>query len=97
MAKLGITELQRTAERGDSVAAASARRLLARIWVNLAFYEPRAYLATGSPDRALRMLEAAVTIGPIEGEGCVLLRAALGVATAANAEQRVRLAGQCAS
>ena len=97
VAKLGIAELQRTVERGDSVAAASARRLLARIWVNLAFYEPRAYLAAGSPDRALRMLEAAVTIGPIEGEGCALLRAALNEATAATADERVRLAGQCAS
>src|SRR6266513_389410 len=82
---------------GASVAAASARRLLARIWVNLAFYEPRAYLAAGSPDRALRMLGAAVTIGPIEGEGCVLLRTALNEATAATADERARLAGQCAS
>jgi hypothetical protein len=76
VAKLGIAALQRTVERGDSVAAASARRLLARLWVNLAFYEPRAYLATGSPDRALRMLEAAARIGPIEGEACALLRQA---------------------
>src|SRR5882762_241275 len=48
--KLSIAELQRTAERGDSLEAASARRLLARIFVNLAFYEPRAYLASGSLD-----------------------------------------------
>jgi predicted esterase len=74
--KLGIAALQRTVERGDSVEAASARRLLARLWVNLAFYEPRAYLATGAPDRALRMLEAAARIGPIEGEACALLRQA---------------------
>jgi len=94
VAKLGIAELRHTVERGDSVAAASARRLLARVWVNLAFYEPRAYLAAGSPDRAIRMLEAAATIGPIEGEACALLRAALSAATAA---QRARLAGQCAS
>src|SRR5437588_526788 len=93
-AKLRIAELQRTVERGDSLAAASARRLLARVWVNLAFYEPRAYLATGSPERAMRMLETAATIGPIEGEACALLREAL---SAASATQRERLAGQCQS
>lgn len=92
VAKLGIAALQRAVERGDSLEAASARRLLARLWVNLAFYEPRAYLATGSPDRALRMLEAAVSIGPIEGEACALLRQAL---SAATAEQRGRLGEQC--
>ncbi len=90
--KLRIAELQRTAERGDSLEAASARRLLARVFVHVAFYEPRAYLADGTPARALRMLEAAVTIGPIEGEACALLREALAAATA---EQRARFAGQC--
>jgi len=94
VAKLGIAALQRTVERGDSLEAASARRLLARLWVNLAFYEPRAYLATGSPDRALRMLEAAASIGPIEGEACALLRQAL---TATSAARPARLAGQCPS
>src|SRR6267378_6371264 len=92
--KLRIAELQRTAERGDSLETASARRLLARVFVNLAFYEPRAYLASGSLDRALRMFEAAVTIGPIQGDGCGLLRDAYTAATAAQAQ---RLAGQCAS
>ena len=92
--KLRIAELQRTAERGDTLEAASARRLLARVFVNLAFYEPRAYLANGAASRALRMLEAAVTIAPIQGEGCGLLRTALNAATA---EQRERLAGQCTS
>lgn len=90
--KLHIAELQHAAEHGDSLEAASARRLLARVFVNLAFYEPRAYVATGAPSRAVRMLEAAVTIGPIQGEACALLRDALGAATA---EQRERLAGQC--
>jgi len=87
-------EARRLAERGDSLEAASARRLLARVFVNLAFYEPRAYLASGSLDRALRMFEAAVTIGPIQGDGCGLLRDAYTAATAAQAQ---RLAGQCAS
>ena len=90
--KLRIAELQRTAERGDTLEAASARRLLARVFVNLAFYEPRAYLVNGSPARALRMLELAVTIGPIQGEACALLREALAAATP---DERARLAGQC--
>src|SRR2546427_8457630 len=90
--KLRMAELQRTAERGDSLEAASARRLLARVFVHVAFYEPRAYLTNRSPARALRMLEAAVSIGPIEGEACALLREAL---VAATADQRARLAGQC--
>jgi len=90
--KLRIAALQRAIARGDSLEAASARRLLARVFVNLAFYEPRAYLTTGSPARALRMLEAAVTIGPLQGEACALLREALAVATV---DQRARLAGQC--
>ena len=91
--KLHIADLQKTVAQGDSLEAASARRRLARVYVWLAFYEPRAYLANGAPARALRMFEAAVTIGPIQGEGCALLRDALG---AASAEQRQRLAGQCA-
>ena len=91
--RLRIAELQRTAERGDSLEAASARRLLARVFVNLAFYEPRAYLANGAASRALRMLEAAVTIGPLQGEACPLLREALAAATA---DQAARLSDQCA-
>jgi predicted esterase len=93
---LHIAELQRRIERGDSLEASSARRELARVYVWLAFYEPRFYLASGAPDapaRALRMFEAAVSIGPIRGEGCDLLREAL---PAATPEQRDRLRGQCA-
>ena len=93
MRRLHIAELQRTVERGDSLEAASARRLLARIHVWLAFYQPRAYLAGGAPARAARMFEVAVAIGPIQGEGCTLLHQALGAATP---EQQQRLAGQCA-
>src|SRR3989475_4388877 len=47
--KLRIAELQRAIERGDSLEAARARRLLALVFVNLAFYEPRADLTTRSP------------------------------------------------
>lgn len=90
--RLRIAELQRMAQRGDSLEAASARRLLARVFVWLSFYQPRAYLAAGLPERAVRMFEAAVAIAPIQGEGCGLLRQALAAATA---DQRDRLAGQC--
>jgi predicted esterase len=90
---LHIADLQKAVAHGDSLEAASARRQLARVLVWLGFYEPRAYLAMGAPVRALRMFEAAVTIAPIQGEGCKLLREALPGATP---EQRQRLAGQCA-
>jgi len=92
--KLRIAELRHTVGHGDSLEAASARRLLARIFVFLSFYEPRFYLANGAPERAVRMFEAAVGIGPIQGEACALLRAALGAATP---QQRERLSGQCAA
>jgi hypothetical protein len=90
--KLRIPELQETAAHGDSLPAASASRLLARVFAWLSFYEPRAYLGSHSPSRALSMFEAAVRIGPIQGEGCALLQAALHAATP---EQQVRLRGQC--
>jgi hypothetical protein len=61
--------------------------------VFLSFYVPRADLAEGASARALRTFEAAVTIAPIQGEACALLRAALAAATE---HQRARLAGQCA-
>jgi predicted esterase len=90
--RLHIPDLQKTVDHGDSLEAPSARRQLARIFVWLAFYEPRSYIANGAPGRALRMFEAAVTIGPIQGESCRLLREAL---AASNTEQDERLAGQC--
>ena len=91
--KLRVPQLQEAAERGDSVEAASASRLLARIFVWLSFYEPRTYIGSHSPSRALTMFEAAVRIGPIQGESCALLRTAF---RAATPEQQVRLRGQCA-
>lgn len=90
--KLRIPELQETARQGDSLQAASASRLLARIFVWLSFYEPRAYMNDRSLRRALTMFEAAIRIGPIRGEGCGLLRIAL---EAATPEQQMRLRGQC--
>ncbi|HMA22731.1 MAG TPA: hypothetical protein VKP00_02025, partial [Gemmatimonadaceae bacterium] len=90
--KLQIRALQRRAEYGDSVDAASARRLLARVSVFVSFYEPRTYLASHDPERALRMLEVALAIAPLRGESCALLREAL---PAANAERQRVFAGQC--
>jgi predicted esterase len=89
--KLRIPELQEKLERGDSLEAASASRLLARIHVWLSFYEPRTYLERRMPERALSMVEAAVRIGPIRGEGCGLLRSAL----QATKRQPLGLRGQC--
>lgn len=89
--KLRIPDLQGKLERGDSLEAASASRLLARIHVWLSFYEPRTYLERRMPDRALSMFEAAVMIGPIRGEGCGLLRSAL----QATRRQPLSLRGQC--
>jgi hypothetical protein len=90
--KLRISELQEAAERGDSLQAASAARLLARILAWLSFYEPRTYIGSHSPRRALSMFEVAVKIGPIQGESCALLQTALHAATP---EQEIRLRGQC--
>jgi hypothetical protein len=90
--KLQIRALQQRVGRGDSVEAASARRLLARVFVFVSFYEPRTYLAAHDAQRALLMLELAVDIGPLRGESCLLLRDAL---SAASAEQQSAFAGQC--
>lgn len=90
--KLKIAKLKETAERGDSLEAASAERLLARIFAMLAFYEPRTYITQQSPSRALAMLEAATRIAPLEGESCALLQAAL---KAAPAERQPGFEEQC--
>ena len=75
--KLKIAKLKEQAKGGDSLEAASAERLLNRIFVFLAYYEPRSYLGQKSADRALAMLEAATTIAPLQGESCTMLQAAL--------------------
>jgi predicted esterase len=93
--ELHIADLQKTVARGDSLEASSARRQLARVFVWLAFYEPRTYLANGAPERALRMFAAAATIGPIQGEGCPLLQQALVADPSTSSPDHERLAGQC--
>ena len=75
--KLKIAKLKEQARRGDSLQAASAERLLSRIFVFLAYYEPRSYLGQNSADRALAMLETATAIAPLQGESCSMLQAAL--------------------
>jgi hypothetical protein len=92
--KLKIAKLKETAERSDSLQAASAERLLARIFAWLAFYEPRTYIAQYSPQRALAMLEAATRIAPLQGASCPLLQAAL---RDAPQEQQAGFKGQCAT
>lgn len=90
--KLQIRALKQQVTRGDSVEVVSARRLLARVFVFVSFYEPRTYLAAHDPQRTLLMLEVAADIAPLHGESCLLLRAALSVATV---DQQRAFAGQC--
>jgi hypothetical protein len=44
--------------------------MLERISALVSFYEPRAYFARGTFDKAARMLEVAATIAPLRGEAC---------------------------
>ena len=90
--KLQIRALKQQVARGDSVEVVSARRLLARVFVFVSFYEPRTYLAAHDSQRTLLMLEVAADIAPLHGESCLLLRAALSVATV---DQQRAFAGQC--
>jgi hypothetical protein len=79
--KLRIEALRAQAGSPDSLASASARRLLSRTAVFLSFYAPRAYLARGAPDRALLMLRTAAMIAPLRGEPCGLLDRAIALST----------------
>jgi predicted esterase len=92
--KLEIAKLRKIASRGDSLRAANAERLLARMFALLAFYEPRSYLAQQSPARALLMLEAATKIAPLQGESCTFLKEAR---RTGSAPPGAGLAGQCTS
>lgn len=86
--RLRVAELQRQSATGDSLAAPAARRLLARVHVALAFYEPRAYLAKGAARQALLMLAAASRITPLVGESCTLLARARALAPKIHPELR---------
>jgi predicted esterase len=90
--RLEVPNLQQRAVRGDSLESQSAKRQLARVDVFLSFYEPRTYLAKADTLRALRMLEAAVTVRPLAGESCALLT---GARHAAAADSIAALSNQC--
>jgi hypothetical protein len=93
LAQLHIAELREQAGSADSLARATARRLLSRTAVFLSFYAPRTYLARGAPDRALLMLRAAAAVAPLRGEACGLLDRAVAL-SALRADGDARL---CAS
>jgi dienelactone hydrolase len=68
--RLQLPALRREATTGDSLEAPSARRQLARIGALVSFYEPRAFLARGSFDKAMHMLEVAASLGALRGDAC---------------------------
>jgi predicted esterase len=68
--RLRLPTLRQEVSTGDSLEAPAARRTLNRISALVSFYEPRAYLARGSVDKAARMLEVAASIEPLRGEVC---------------------------
>ncbi|MFL5604856.1 MAG: hypothetical protein ACJ8AD_00285 [Gemmatimonadaceae bacterium] len=88
--RLRIAELRRQASSTDSLASATARRLLSRTAVFLSFYAPRTYLARGAADRALLMLRAASAVAPLRGEACGLLDRAIAL-SALRADSDARL------
>ncbi|HKP15434.1 MAG TPA: hypothetical protein VJT85_05195, partial [Gemmatimonadaceae bacterium] len=71
--RLQLPTLRREESGSDSLAAPSARRQLGRILALVSFYEPRAFLARASFDRAAHMLEVAASIGKLNGDACALL------------------------
>lgn len=88
--QLHIPALRAQAGSPDSLAGATARRLLSRTAVFLSFYAPRAYLARGAADRALLMLRVASSVAPLRGEACGLLDRAVALsALRADADARL--------
>jgi hypothetical protein len=86
--RLAVPELQRQAAAGDSLAGPAARRLLARVHVQLAFYQPHDDLARGAGRDALVMLAAASRIAPLAGESCTMLASAHTLAPDVHPELR---------
>lgn len=64
MRRLAVDEMENRAATGDSLEAAYVRRMLADLEVRARFYEPRAYLAAGEPERALAVLAVAERLSP---------------------------------
>jgi predicted esterase len=90
--RLQLSTLRQEMSAGDSLEAPAARRMLARISALVSFYEPRAFLARGSFEKAARMLEVAASIAPLRGDACAelaeLRRRAPGVKSAVLDAQR---------
>jgi len=85
---LEIEPLMQRAASSDSLQAPTARRLLARVQVALAFYEPRDHLARGNGRDALELLAAANRISPLMGESCAMLARARTLAPRVHPELR---------
>jgi dienelactone hydrolase len=85
---LDVETLKQRAASGDSLQAPTARRLLARVQVALAFYEPRDHLARGNGRDALELLAAANRISPLNGESCAVLARARVLAPRVHPELR---------
>jgi predicted esterase len=83
---LDVEKLKQRAASGDSLQAPTARRLLARVQVALAFYEPRDHLARGNGRDALELLAAANRISPLNGESCAMLARARSLAPSVHPE-----------
>ena len=83
---LEVEGLKQRAASGDSLQAPTARRLLARMQVALAFYAPREHLARGNGRDALELLEAASRISPLNGESCAMLARARSLAPGVHPE-----------
>lgn len=83
---LEVEGLKQRAASADSLQAPTARRLLARMQVALAFYAPREHLARGNGRDALELLEAASRISPLNGESCAMLARARSLAPGVHPE-----------
>ena len=61
---------RRAAQANDTLDSAAATRLLASVFVQASFYEPRRYLAKGDTLSALRMYALAQSIHPEDTQLC---------------------------
>lgn len=69
LALLDLRDLQRRArDSTDRLGSQAARRLLTSVFVNTAFYMPRAYLARGDAARAVAVLDVARTIDSTDSD-----------------------------
>ena len=73
---LRLADIAKLAATGDSLRRPWADRVFAYARVMLGFYEPRAYLESGQPRRAMVVLDALQSVGPLTPPECALLRRA---------------------